>query len=152
MSALATPKTTMNDSTAALRRQVELVLGDRGQDRPLHAHHRADERVDEDEQRELRQVLAQAEPRRRGAHGLASGRPRFARRIRSIPAGWGGTSTSAATNSSFGRVSIGFQRFSKPIVLDGLPLSPAPQAEPAKCAGKISRPSGSVSSLAWMLS
>ena len=39
-------------------------------------------------------------------------------------------------NASRSSDSIGFQRFSKPIVLDGLPLSPAPHSEPEKWPGK----------------
>ncbi len=72
--------------------------------------------------------------------------------MRSISAGFGGTSESAFTKSSRVFVSSGFQRFSKAMVLDGLPLIPTPQTEPEKCAGKISRSSGSVRSLAWTLS
>ena len=45
----------------ALRGEAELPLREEGQDAPLQADHRADERVDEDEQRELPPVLVQAE-------------------------------------------------------------------------------------------
>ncbi len=59
MSAFVTPKTTMNESTAvfAASREVEVLLGDRGEDRALHPDHRADEGVDDHEQRELPEVL-----------------------------------------------------------------------------------------------
>jgi hypothetical protein len=40
----------------------ELLGTDQGDDRALQAHHPAHERVDEDQQPELRPVLAQAEP------------------------------------------------------------------------------------------
>ena len=36
-------------------------------------------------------------------------------------------------------------------VLEGFPLNPAPQREPEKCPGNISRSPGSVSSLSWTL-
>lgn len=49
----------------ALRREMKFVLGDRGEDRPLHPDHRANEGVDDDEQRELREVCPNAELRRR---------------------------------------------------------------------------------------
>ena len=38
----------------------------------------------------------------------------------------------AATNASRSSLSMGFHRFSNAIVDDGLPLIPAPHAEPAK--------------------
>ena len=50
------------------RGELELLLGDRRQDAALHADHRADERVDDDEQRELREVLAKTQ-----THGAAGG-------------------------------------------------------------------------------
>ena len=56
-----------------LRGEVKLLLGDRRQDAALHADHRADEGVDDDEQRELREVLAQAEAD--VAHGAAARGP-----------------------------------------------------------------------------
>jgi hypothetical protein len=52
-------------------RELELLLADRGQDAPLHADHRAHERVDDDEQRELAEVLTQSESDR-WCHGEAS--------------------------------------------------------------------------------
>ena len=50
-------------------REMEVLLGDRRQDAALHADHRADERVDDDEQRELREVRAEAERNRGGRFG-----------------------------------------------------------------------------------
>ena len=51
----------MNERTAVARREVKLLLGDRRQDAAFHADHGADERIDDDEQRELREVLAKAQ-------------------------------------------------------------------------------------------
>jgi len=42
-------------------RQMKFLLGNRWQDGSLHSHHRTYEGIDHDEQRELRQVFAQAE-------------------------------------------------------------------------------------------
>ena len=118
------------------RDQVEVLLGDRRQDASLHPDHRADEGIDEDEQRELREVLAQAEANCRRVHAAGSSAPRLARKIASISAGFGGTSASASTNSPRDlRRGSGFHRFSKAMVLDGLPLIPAPQTEPEKWPG-----------------
>jgi hypothetical protein len=50
----------------------------------------------------------------------------------SIAAGFGGTSESASMNSSRDLAKRGFHRFSKAIVLEGLPLIPAPHTEPEK--------------------
>jgi hypothetical protein len=57
--------------------EVEVVLGDRRQDAPLHSDHRADECVDDNQERELREVLTQAEPNRlaRAHDRVASDRP-----------------------------------------------------------------------------
>ena len=52
-----------------------------------------------------------------------------------MPLGFGGTSEIACTKSSRDFVSSGLYRFSNAMVLEGLPLMPAPQAEPAKCPG-----------------
>ena len=60
------PNATMNESTAVRAAMPELLLRDGGQDAALEPDHAADESIDEDQQRELRPVLAQAE-----AHGLA---------------------------------------------------------------------------------
>src|SRR5205085_4596008 len=105
------------------RCEQEIVLRDRGQDTPLHPDHRADECIADDEQRKLRQVCTQARP---DAHA----RPWFASRMPAISAGLGGTSESACTNASRLFESIGFQRFSNAMVLDGFPLIPAPHTDP----------------------
>jgi hypothetical protein len=130
VSAFVVPKTKMNESTAVFATSWNSSSGDRRQDGTLHPHHRADECVDDDEERELPEVLAQAESGT--IHHAASERPWFASRMLSISAGFGGTSASASTNSSLEHERSGFQRFSKAIVLDGFPLIPEPQADPAK--------------------
>src|SRR5207244_3021000 len=116
----------------AARREVKLTLRQRREDAPFHPHHGAHEGVHHDEQRELGGVRAQAE-----ADGRARrhARPRLKARIRSMSLGFAATPARAATKASRSRASIGFQRFSKAIVLEGLPESPAPQTEPEKCAG-----------------
>ena len=78
--------------------QAEVLAPDQRQRRALEADHRADERVDGDQQRELRGVLAQPEPDRRGAHATsASGRPaRLAATIAACCSGAGGMSWSSA--------------------------------------------------------
>ena len=43
------------------RGDLEFFRADKGDHRPLQPHHAADERIDEDEQRELPPVLAQTE-------------------------------------------------------------------------------------------
>ena len=56
---------------------MEVVLADQRQHAALQPHHRADERVQADEQAELRGVRAQPEPD--GAHARAAAIPaRFA--------------------------------------------------------------------------
>ena len=50
--------------------EAEVVAADQRQRRALEADHRADERVDRDQQRELRGVLAQPELDRRRGHAL----------------------------------------------------------------------------------
>ncbi len=52
------------------RGELELLLRDRRQDAALHADHRADERIDDDQQRELTEVLAQTQAH--GAHRLVA--------------------------------------------------------------------------------
>ena len=52
-----------------------------------------------------------------------------------MSAGFAGTSASASMKASRSSESIGFQRLSNAIVLDGLPLRPAPQSDPEKCPG-----------------
>ena len=49
------------------RLEAELLLADEGQDASLETHHRPDEGVESDEQRELRGVRAEPEPDRRHA-------------------------------------------------------------------------------------
>jgi hypothetical protein len=113
---------------------VKLLLGDRGQDAALHPDHRADEGVDHDQQGELREVLAQ--PSAAARHDATASGPRLKRTgSRRISAGLGGTSATAAMNASRASASSGLKRRSKARVVEGLPLMPAPQAEPAKCAG-----------------
>ena len=69
-----------------------------------------------------------------------------------MSAGFGGTRRDErVTNVLRSNESTGFQRFSNAIVLDGLPLMPAPQTDPAKCPGETSSVSGSDSSFSWML-
>src|SRR5207237_10850969 len=105
--------------------------GDGRQDAPLHADHRADESVADDEQRELRGVLAKAQAN--GHLGGARGHlPALMARMRSISAGFGGTSPSASMNAGRSSESIRFHFFSKAMVLEGLPLIPAPQIDPEK--------------------
>ena len=62
VAALTMPNATMNVSVDGERGEAELVLGEQRQDGAFLADHAADERVDADEQRELGEVLAQAEP------------------------------------------------------------------------------------------
>jgi len=52
-----------------------------------------------------------------------------------MASGFAGTSESASMNSSRDFDRSGFHRFSNAIVLDGLPLMPAPHTEPEKCPG-----------------
>ena len=87
--------------------EVEVVAPDQRQRRALEADHRADEGVDRDEQRELRDVLAQPELDRAGRsprpQGLATSRrpERLAATIAACCSGAGGMSlVRAATNSS----------------------------------------------------
>ena len=78
--------------------EPEVGLADERQGRALEPDHRADEGVDRDEQRELREVLAQSEFDPALAHRLAlSGRPaRFAATISAWRSGAGGMSSSSA--------------------------------------------------------
>src|SRR5204862_5348604 len=102
-------------------REMKLLLGDRRKDRALEADHRADERVDDDEQRELREVRAEPEPNDATGHQRTQ-RPALKRMISIMPSGFGGTflptsSTKAASSST----SNPFHRFSNAIVLAGFP-------------------------------
>src|SRR5438067_3088862 len=109
------------------RAKAELGLGHRRQDAALHPDHRADEGVDQHQERKLRSVLAQTE--------ADHARPWLKARMRSYSLGLAGTSMSASMNWSRGSESMRFQRFSKAMVLEGLPLIPTPQPEPRKCPG-----------------
>src|SRR5207249_7771917 len=121
--------------------EVKILFGDGRKDAAFHAHHRAHERVDDDEQRELRGVLAQSQTNRgrcvaahRDAHACAcaSPCPRLNARTWSISVGLGGTWESASTKASSSSDSMGFQRFSNASVLVGFPLKPAPHTDPEK--------------------
>src|SRR5262249_4286693 len=118
-----------------LRAETEFLLAQERQHGPLQAHHGANERVQDDEQRELREVLPQSEPQ------VAHVPVRLRRRIAAKASGWGGRSArTKSTNSALDRAwSAGLKRRSKPIVEPGFPLRPLPQAAPPKWAGKISR-------------
>src|SRR5438093_11150633 len=131
-----------------LRAETELLLAQEWQHRPLQAYHRADEGVQDDEERELREVLPQSEPQ------FAHSPLRLRRRFSAKASGCGGRSARTnSTNSDFEvRRSAGLKRRSKPIVDPGFPLSPLPHAAPPKCAGKTSTWSGSFKSLPWRLS
>src|SRR5947208_5921740 len=114
---------------------AELLLAQKRQHSPLQAHHGADEGIEDDEQRELREILPQSEPH------LAHSPVRLRRRFTAKASGCGGRSFSTkSTNSALEAArSAGLKRRSKPIVEPGLPLRPFPHAAPPKCAGKISR-------------
>ena len=104
VSALASPKATMNDSTAALEARPKSLAADERQRRALEPDHRADERVDRDQQRELRERSRAARAGRGAAVtrcGRAAGRRGWRRRSRPAAAGAGGmSSSSASTNAS----------------------------------------------------
>src|ERR1051326_6664381 len=123
---------------------AELFPGDDRQDRPLETNHRADERVHDDEQRELLPVRSKAE--RNGCHTPAGKLPRFAARVAAAFGGAGGMSrTIAATNvpsSSIANVLL--KRRSNPMVDTGLALNARPQTEPANAPGRMARKSGRV--------
>ena len=98
--------------------------------------HRADERVDDDEQRELREVLAEAEPDVRSCACRVSARPWLTREDLLHVGGLRRDVRRARRRTRrASSESIGFQRFSNAMVLDGLPLMPAPHTEPAKWPG-----------------
>jgi hypothetical protein len=114
----------------AVRRDLELAFGDGRQDAALQPHHGADEGIHQHQQRELAQVLAQAEADGRGLpHQGAS--PRLKRSMASMAAGLGEACPTAVMNASRPSDSRGFQRFSKPRVDEGLPDKPAPHRLPA---------------------
>src|SRR5712692_7450437 len=120
---------------------MKVLLGDGREDAALHADHGAHERVDDHEQRELRDVLTESQTDRRTAvenrgcshvRAPASSCPRLNARTRSISAGFGGTSESASMNPCRSSDSIEFQCLSNASVLVGFPLRPAPHTEPEK--------------------
>src|SRR5436305_3693462 len=112
---------------------MEALAADQRQRRALEADHRADERVDEDEQRELRAILTQPQPDSAVGHAIsASGRPlRFAATIAACCSGAGGMSVvKAATNAStLPCWSAVLWRRSNPIVEIGLADSPRPHTD-----------------------
>ena len=85
------------------------------------------------------------------ALGLRACCRRLKSRICSISSGFGGTSVKASIKACRSLDSIGFHRRSKPMVLIGLPLKPAPHTDPEKWPGYTSMSSGSVISRSWML-
>ena len=129
----------MKERTATARAEAEVVLADQRQGRALEADHRADQGVDRDQQRELGEVLAQAELDLPLAQaGAASGSPeRLAATISAWCSGAGGmSSSSAATNSSSEpSCSAALWRRSKPMVEAGCAESPRPQTEPGVVSG-----------------
>src|SRR5262249_35710628 len=102
---------------------------------PFQPHHGADERIDEHQQRELPPVPRQPQLRRGRCSRHAPTSPRLNSSTASEPAGFGVTTATASTNASRSRESTLLKRFSKPTVLEGLPLRPAPHADPPKWAG-----------------
>ena len=85
--------------------QVEFLLGDRGQNAAFHAHHRANEGIDDDEERKLRDIFSETQSDNHAAIGHHDGRhalastlvwPRLNARIRSISSGFGGTFAKAS--------------------------------------------------------
>src|SRR5262249_25926907 len=107
-----------------LRAETEVRLAQEWQPGPLQTNQGADERIQDDEQRELREVLPQSEPH--FAHVPVKLRRRFSAKT----SGWGGRSARTnSTNSSFDRAwSAGLKRRSEPMVEPGLPLRPSPHA------------------------
>src|SRR6266511_2512150 len=114
------------------RADVEVLPANQRQHAPLEPDHAADERVQCNEQRELRCVRTQAELYR--GHASAPSRPaRFAATIRSCSSGAGGISASnaSAKASASARASKELWARSKPIEETGLPERLRPQTEPA---------------------
>src|SRR5581483_4883815 len=113
------------------RAQSEVVPADQRQHASLEADHRADERVQADQKRELARVRAQTEPNRRhaGTPGLPA---RLAATIRPCSAGRGGTSASSASANASGSAIASSELWlrSKPIEENGLPDRRRPQTEP----------------------
>ena len=70
MNAFATPNATTKERIARRDVEAELLFADEGQHASLETHHRPDEGVESDEQRELRGVRAEPEPD--GRHAVVS--------------------------------------------------------------------------------
>src|SRR5581483_4162355 len=106
--------------------EPEILLADQRQHAALEPDHRADKRVQRDEQRELACVRAQPEPDRRRHAVVGTVPTRFAATIRSCPAGRGGRSvTRASANASTStRPSSGLWVRSNPIEENGFPERP----------------------------
>src|ERR671936_1348966 len=113
-----------------LRAEAEVALADERQHAPLESDERADERVQPDEERELRRVRPQPEAHGRRGHGRTATAPRLlAATISAWSAGGGGKS--ARSDSESPAASARLWRRSKPIVENGFPESARPQTEPA---------------------
>src|SRR5205823_3566466 len=114
------------------RMQPEVTLADQRQHASLQADHRADERVEPDENRELAGVRAQSELHRRAHAGAPTVPERLAATIDFWSAGGGGASASnSSANASGSSIeSSGLRARSKPIEENGLPERPRPQTEP----------------------
>ena len=116
------------------RGELEVALADQRQDAALEPDHPADERVERDQQRELRCVRAQAERRRRAHRGEGAAPRRLCATIASCSAGRGGVSSQQRGGE---RVGVGVGRAScsvlrsKPIEENGLAESERPQTDPA---------------------
>src|SRR5438105_15182754 len=110
---------------------MEVVLTDERQHAPLQPYQRADERIEPDEQAELRGVRAQPQPNNTHARAVAMPE-RLAATIAAWSAGGGGTSPSSSrTNvSTSGAPAAWLWSRSNPIVENGLPESARPQTEP----------------------
>ncbi len=123
------------------RGEVDVLLGDRRKDGPFEAHHAAHESVHQDQQRELAEVVEEAQPdNRRGVPrqrvAMAHARPWLNLRMACMSCGCVRRAlASFSTKAARSAVSIGFHCFSKARVELGFPLRPAPQAEPAKWPG-----------------
>ena len=95
MNAFVSPNATMKVRIAVFDVELEVLLADQREDRSLEADHRADERVDPDEQRELAGVRAQAELNVAHA-GMLVAPLRLAATISACCGGAGGRSTRSA--------------------------------------------------------
>ena len=141
----------MKERIARFEERPKSALADERQHAALQADHRADERVQADEQAELarrsRAARAAPSPLMRGRAAVPL---RFAATISACPAGAGGISTSSASRERV-RVAVrssGLWRRSKPIDEKGLPESAAPADRAAEVARVDDTWSGSSSSRA----